>query len=280
MNSLFRNKFFLVCLCIAIICAVIPSTFSLMGYHSLARDVIGVVTLPFRWCVTAVGNAIDGFRLYFGSVSSLRGENDALRDENEELKQENDRARILEEENARLRSYLEMKSRNPSFRFQDGMIISRESGNYSTVLTLNCGSVHGVAVNMPVVTEDGVVGCVSEVGLTWCKVVTLLETANSVGAYLPATGATGIVSGDYSMRYSGLCKLSYVESDAQISVGDTVLSSGTGSVYPADLVIGTVEEVSIDEFSRTVVASIRPAVDFAELTWVMVITGYRSSPSY
>ena len=85
------------------------------------------------------------------------------------------------------------------------------SGNVMTLFTLDKGSAHGVSRNMPVLTEDGIVGFVSEVGLNWCKVTTVIETASSVGACVLRSGDAGIVSGDFSLRKNGYCKFSYVE---------------------------------------------------------------------
>ena len=169
-----------------------------------------------------------------------------------------------------------MKAENPGFSFELARVIGREAGNYVTVFTLNRGSVHGIEKDMPVVTTDGIVGCVEEVGLTWCKVTTVLETARSVGVYLPRNGATGILSGDYSMRGEGLCRLTFVDSNItaeEIQPGDMVLSSGMGSVYPAELTVGTVESVEIDPATRTLSALVLPAVDFSSLQEMMILTG-------
>ena len=108
-------------------------------------------------------------------------------------------------------------------------------------------------------------------------VSTIIETATSVGAYVPRSEVFGIVSGDYSMRKEGTCKLADIEiTDPDIQVGDTVYSSGMGSVYPADLKIGTITAIEVNEYSRNVVATVSPAVDFSSLKWVMIITGYES----
>lgn len=277
--KLFRNRFFLVCLCIAVVLSVMTSAFALMGYGGLAKNIIGTVTMPVRWCVSSVANGIEGWKRYFTSVRSVSEKNDTLEEENRKLREELERAELLEKENERLRRYLGMKAQYPSFRMEEGLIISYSSGNYMTTFTLNRGTMHGVEVNMPVVTEEGIVGYVTEAGLNWCMVSTVLETATSVGAYVPRSGAIGIVEGDYSMRTEGMCRMAYLETDADIEVGDRVVSSGTGSVYPAELVIGTVESVEVDEYNRTKIAKIRPAVDFSSLKWVMVITGYEENAS-
>lgn len=273
---IFQNKFFLICLCIALVLTIVPSVFSIMGYRSLAKNIVGTVTMPVRWVATTIGNAVQGWGKYFGNMKALNKENEALIEENKALKEQLQNAELLERENERLRDYLDMKNKYPSFAMEEGMIISHSSGNYITNFTLNRGTLHGIETNMPVVTKDGIVGYVVEVGLNWCMVSTLIETATSVGAYIPRSEVVGIVSGDYSMRQEGTCKIGYIDAEADVQVGDTVYSSGTGSVYPADLKIGTVTSIEVDEYNRTLVATVTPAVDFSSLKWVMIITGYEN----
>ena len=273
---IFQNKFFLICLCIALVLTIVPSVFSIMGYRSLAKNIVGTVTMPVRWVATTIGNAVQGWGKYFGNMKALNKENEALIEENKALKEQLQNAELLERENERLRDYLDMKNKYPSFAMEEGMIISHSSGNYITNFTLNRGTLHGIETNMPVVTKDGIVGYVVEVGLNWCMVSTLIETATSVGAYIPRSEVVGIVSGDYSMRQQGTCKIGYIDASADVQVGDTVYSSGTGSVYPADLKIGTITAIEANEYDRTLVATITPAVDFSSLKWVMVITGYQN----
>ena len=274
--KLFKNKFFIICLAIAVVLCAVPSVFSIMGYKSLARDMVGIVTTPFRWIGTGIGNSFEGFSRFFTSVEKVNEENEALREENKQLLLELERAKMLEEENRRLREYLGMKTKYPSFTFEEGLVLSHSSGNYITGYTLNRGTIHGIKVNMPVAVEEGIVGYVTDVGLNWCMVSTIIETASSVGAYVPRSGVAGIVSGDAALRQEGVCKITYLDPAADIAVGDTVLSSGNGSVYPADLLIGEVIAVEADGYSRTLVATVKPAVDFSNLRYMMIITGYES----
>lgn len=274
--KLFQNKFFIICLSIAIVLAVVPSTFALMGYGGLAKNIIGVITYPLRFAVTSVADGFAGWGMYFASIDVLNAENEALESENQALRDQLNDAILLEAENERLRAYLGMKAKHPTFTMEEGMVISHSAGNYITTFTVNRGSLHGIEVNMPVATEEGLVGYVSEVGLNWCMVSTLIETATSVGAYIPRSGEVGIVSGDYSMRYDGLCKIGYMDVDADVKEGDEVLSSGNGSVYPADLKIGTVTSITVDEYSRTLVATVKPSVELQDLKWVMIITGFEN----
>ena len=274
MKKLFQNKFFLICVCIAVVLCAVPSTLAIMGYRGLSKNIVGTVTVPFRWCVTVVGNAFEGFGRYFSSIDAMQAKNEELQSENQALREQIEAAEQLERENERLREYLDIKAKNPTFEMKEGMVIGHSSGNYATNYTLNRGTLHGIEVNMPVIVREGIVGYVTDVGLNWCMVSTVIETASSVGAYIPRSGVTGIVSGDYSMREDGVCKITYMDQGADIQVGDKVYSTGTGSVYPADLLIGEIISIELDEYSRTLVATVKPAVDFSNLQWMMIIMGY------
>ena len=272
--KLFQNKFFLICLCVAVVLCVVPSTLSLMGYGGLVKNVIGTVTTPFRWCITVVGNGFEGIGRYFESVEAVHDKNEELEKQNQALRDQLEDAALLEAENARLRSYLGMKAKYPTFLMEEGMVISYSAGNYRTSFTLNRGTLHGITVNMPVAVSEGVVGYVTDVGLNWCMVSTILEIDTSVGVYIPRSGATGILSGDAALRHDGLCRITYIEAGADIAVGDRVLSSGNGSIYPAELTVGEVVAIEVDEYSRTLVATVKPSVDFSSLKYMLIITGY------
>lgn len=276
--KLFKNKFFIVCLSVATAVAVLMSVFSLMGYRALVRNVLGTVATPFRMVGNLFCGAVEGFGKQFRSVSALEKKNSELEEENRALREQIEKAERLEAENERLREFLGMKSEYPTFTLEEGTVIGREGENHLTLLTLNRGSIHGIRVNMAVITKDGIVGCVSEVGLTWCKVSTLLEDARSVGVLAPRSGASGILVGEYAYRENGTCKLTFLDGDARnadVAVGDSVETSGTGSVYPAGLRVGQVTELRADAATRSLIATVKPAVDFSDLEYVMIVTGYK-----
>ena len=270
-----KNKFFLICLCIALGLCTASTTLSLMGFSGPVRNLLGTITYPVRWGFGVVCDAFEGIGKYFSLQGSLIDRNEELEEENEQLREEIDRAQLIEEENSRLRDYLGMKDEYPSFLFEEGMIIGSEASGYMTVLTLNRGSIHGISKNMPVIVRSGVVGCVTEVGLNWCKVSTILESNISIGAYVAGGDVMGVIKGDYALSKDGLCKMVYLNGDtSSVKVGDQVLSSGIASVYPADVVIGTVESITYDEYDHSEVIVSRPRVDFSSLKYMMIVTGY------
>lgn len=272
----YKSKFFITCVAIALALVIIPSSLSLLGYTDILRSAVKTVSIPFEWCGSFFGDALSGFVSTFTGYDELKAENEELRSQLEEAKKLEAQNALIQSENQWLRGYLNMKQDFPALTLCDASIISREAGNYSTVLTLNRGSMHGIMANMPVITELGVFGYVSEVSLNWCRVVSIVETASSLGAYTDRTHVPGVVVGDSLLREDGLCKMIYIDATSDIKVGDKVYTSGS-TKYIADLLIGEVYEIVADENTRTLVAYIKPAVDFASVmqtSRVVIITGY------
>ena len=276
MNFL-RSKFFIICIAIALVLVLVPTILAATGRTDVLRSAAVTVAKPFSWCATQVAEAVNGFTAIFTDYDDLKAENERLKDELESLKNEPYDAQVIQNENTWLKQYLNFHNDHPEFTLTDARIISRESGNFSTVLTLDRGKAHGIKTNMPIIAPNGLFGYVSEVGLDWCRVRTVVETASAVGAYTDRTGATGVVEGDLELRSGGKCRMTYIEADSDIRVGDRVYTSGDGSIYPAGLLLGTISAIEADEASRTLVAEITPAVDFnaiGELEKLAIINGY------
>ena len=114
--KLFQNKFFIICLCIALVLAIVPSVFSFMGYSNLAKNIVGTVTFPLRWCFSAIADGFAGWGMYFQSIDALVKQNESLNEEKKELRDKLNEIALLEDENERLRDYLGMKEKNQSFQ--------------------------------------------------------------------------------------------------------------------------------------------------------------------
>lgn len=277
LKNFLKSRFFLVALSVAFLASIIPVVLTAMGQGSYVRSALQTLATPVQWCFTKVGEGISGYGSYFRTVESLREENRLLREELESNKNKVYDAELIEEENNFLRTYLGMKAENVSFVFADATVIGRESTNYRTVYTLSKGSMHGIEENMPVVTSSGLVGYVTEVGETYCRAVSVIENASSIGAYIERSGVLGIVEGRYDLRFDGLCCMTYIDAGSDIREGDKVLTSGVGSLYPRGIVIGEVTAIEYDEFNRTYVATVKPDNDFSKQTKVMIVTEFETA---
>ncbi len=276
MRDFFKSKFFTVIVIITLIMVIVPSVFGVMGVGRYLSDGVNIVLTPLQKLFSSVTDAVDGFVSYFTEFDRIVEENEKLREQNAEMRQKISAAEEAEQMNDWLFTYLELKREHTDYTLQDATVTGRESGNYKIVFTLDKGRAQGIKVNMPVVTPDGIVGYVSQVGTNWCRAVTLLQNGGSIGAYVERSGEIGVVKGDYTLSLDGLCKMEYMAADADIKVGDRILSSGLGSVYPRGLVVGYVESVEEDASSRALSVTVRPCADLTDISRLMIITKYDS----
>ena len=175
----------------------------------------------------------------------------------------------------RLRELLDLQAKRRDFVFESAKVTARSSTNWDSTLTIGKGSSAGLEVNDCVITETGtLVGVVSEVGLNWSKVSTLINTDIEIGGQVTRTYSAGILEGDFTLMSQGKLKLSYLPDGAQLVAGDEVVTSGKGDVFPSGLVVGTVEAVFTDPSGMNRYAVVEPDVDLDSLVEVFVIKSF------
>ncbi len=277
MKEYFKSKFFYIIITVALFFTITPIVLSSMGVGFFVRDAIGAVLTPAQKLFNYATDGIDGFAAYFYKFDELVEENTRLREQVSELQTKLYDSAEIEYMYEWMSEFLEMKMAHNDFEFLEATVTGRESGNYSKVLTLDVGSGAGVSLGMPVITSEGIVGQISEVGYNWCKVTTIVEANSSVGAYIEKTGDAGICTGSFAMAADGMMELKYLPSDAEVEVGDRVLSTGYGSIYPRGLVVGYVSEVGLDNYSRAMKITVKSAAELGEVSNVMIITSWEQT---
>ena len=110
------------------------------------------------------------------------------------------------------------------------------------------------------------VGVVTEVGLNWCRLTTILDTGSQLGAMVFRTEETAIAAGDLTLMTEGKLKLSYLPDSSTLIKGDLVVTSGLGGYYPFGLPIGSVEEVRTDDGGLARYAVLTPRCELDTLT--------------
>ena len=260
----FLEKYGLRLLIITTVCAVLISVLSFVSATSgFLQNAVGVLTYPFRSAVTAVATWAEDKQRYYKDYSDLIAENEALQ------------AEADREENALLRELLELREQRRDLTFESAAVIDRESTNWTSALTLNRGTAHGVEKNDCVVSAEGdLVGVVSAVGYNWCTVLTVIDTDTELGARVFRTQEVAVAEGDLALMDEGKLKLSYLSADAQLLSGDVVTTSGLGGFYPGGLVIGTVESVRTGDDGLAQYAVLAPAARLGELSEVFIIKDF------
>ena len=198
----FLEKYGLRLLIITTACAVLISVLSFVSATSgFLQNAVGVLTYPFRSAVTAVATWAEDKQRYYKDYSDLIAENEALRERVAELERDARQAEADREENALLRELLELREQRRDLTFESAAVIDRESTNWTSALTLNRGTAHGVEKNDCVVSAEGdLVGVVSAVGYNWCTVLTVIDTDTELGARVFRTQEVAVAEGDLALR--------------------------------------------------------------------------------
>lgn len=235
--------------------------------------VVNTVASPVKSGFAYIAHSLEGVRDFVWDMRAYKEDNEKLEAEIIKLKREARDISAYKEENERLSALLELKTSSEDYNSVAASVISySQSGRYR-VIELNKGTLQGVNVGCAVITPDGVVGSVTEVGPSYSIVTTILDKSSVTAIKVSRTDGTGLVEGDDELAKDLKCKLSFLDRNTPVIVGDVVETSGSGGLYPPGLVIGTVINISANSAGTLNYAEIDPAVDFGELKSVLVITG-------
>jgi rod shape-determining protein MreC len=221
--------------------------------------------------VTTVSNSVTG---YFASIANLRSaqdENDALKQRIQELEVELKAKEDLAAENSRLSQLLELKEKS-KYKVLNARIIGRDPSVWFDSSIIDRGSLDGVKINMPVVTNGGVVGRVTAVGPLTSQVDLLTRDKSGVGAVVgevSGSNALGVVVGS-SKR--DVLEMRYVAGSVDVQVGQSVYTTGQDGIYPAGLKVGEIVQVESGSATTPHKITIRPTagIDRAQEVGVLL----------
>lgn len=208
------------------------------------------------------------------SAQELEKENARLRQENAELREQLVDYYDVKAENERLNSYYGLKKQNPSYEIVPASVIMRDANDDFYSFTLDAGSTLGVKVNDPVITENGLVGWVYRVDAVSCKVKTILSPDTKAAALDKQSSDSAVVSGSAGLCDDNLTRLDKLAENHRVKQGDIIVTSGTGGVYPPNLIIGKVRETGFNKYDSSRYAIIEPYEDIRRVTAAAVITDF------
>ncbi len=248
----------------------------LSANSSPLENLTGILVSPFRAGYTAVANWFNDLQNYYKDTTDLQAENAALRQQIAQMEETIRQAKADVEENAKLRELLNLtRKRRDLTDFEACMITEHAVTNWTSSLTLNKGTSLGIKAGDCVIDECGnLVGVVSQAGTNWSTVLTLVDTDTSLGAQIFRTKDLGVAQGDFSLMGENRLRLDYLPTDCALLAGDIVVTSGLNGYYPSGLVIGSVEEVQVDDSGAASFAILVPEADFDALTEVFVVKSF------
>lgn len=241
----------------------------------LLRNIAGIIASPFRSAGSAVSGWFQEAGDHFDKVADLQQENDTLRAQVADLERQLRQAQKDSEENQRLRDLLDLLSQRRDLKTVSARVTERSVSNWAGTLTLNQGTASGVAIGDCAMDEYGnLVGVVTDAGMNWCTVTTILDPSSAIGATVFRTEQIAVAQGQLSLMSQGALALTYLENADDLIAGDLVVTSGLGGYYPSGLSIGTVAELRTDTGGLNQYAVIQPKATIAALTQVFLITDF------
>lgn len=264
----------LVLLCIGMMFASYSTGF--VG-ETLGR-VSGYVFIPFEKGINAVGGWLRDKKENLEELSAaqarseeLQAQVDALTLENSRLMQNQYRLEELEDLYALDETYGE-------YNKVAANIIASDSGNWFNTFVIDKGSRDGIAVDMNVIAGSGLVGIVTKVGDNWAQVRSIIDDMSDVSAQVLSTSDLCFVKGDLQLMESGMIQIYQLrDAEGQASIGDTVVTSHVSDKYHPGILIGYINELTLDSNNLTRSGTLTPAVDFEHLHSVLVITDLKQT---
>ena len=273
MRNLFTSKIAII-LVIALILAAVLSIFGgITNRNPLDLAVQGALA-PVRAAATALTTMAEKYYGYMFRYEALAAENEVLKKQIAEMEDTARQAESVSRENQRLRKGMELMETHEDYKLVDAYIIGWSSSDWENTLTINRGTNSGIEKNMCAITENGeVVGLVTEVGLNYAEVTTILDSTLEISGTIASSGYNGMVKGGYIDGHQTLLQMNYLPSAAIIRNKEQVVTSGS-TVYPRGLIMGNIVDAGFEETGIAKYALLDPAAEISSLEQVFIITQY------
>lgn len=275
MNVFFKGTTFKVLSVIAIVlvCATVLATVVPTGTSPLT-DALGIITSPLQSIASYVSSKITDIKGSFVSSNSYQARIAELENQVAEYQRDlvdyEKTKKLLESYSA----FLDVREKNPDYTWVSCDVVGRDSADVYGSFTINKGSKDGIKVNDAVIYSEYLIGVVTEVNPTSAVVRSVFDPTVSVAAYEIRTGELGYTSSTYETGLNGTCRLSGLDRNTTISKGGIICTSGTGGIFPKDLIIGTVTSVEQSSTDLSAYANIELAVDSNDIQSCFVITAF------
>ncbi len=231
------------------------------------RGVFQTVASPVRLVGSFVSSPVSAVGNVVGNLTADSATLSELEEENEQLKAQVAKLSEYEQQATTLTELLQLRNQY-SLTSTAARVTGQSSDSWTSTITIDKGSAAGIAVGMPVTSANGVIGQVSECGPSSATVRLVTDENSGVSAMVQSSRAQGQVVGSPD----GSLRMTLVRSDQKVAVGDTIVTSGLGGVYPKGLPIGTVTNVTKTSGSMYYDITVEPLTVIDNLEEVLVIT--------
>lgn len=265
-----RTKLIITILAIIFFFVVInlPSTRN-MWLPRAARKAVFTAVYPVQFALSAISSGTVGFLGDVATLWAASSENHRLKEEVASLRAQVNLMQNLGAENESLRRDLGFKQLNPNhFSLVPVEVISRSGSNWFETVFVNKGSADGLSVDQVVISKDGLAGRISEVARFSSKVMLITDPDSSVGVMKKGSGDLGIMVGGAMISL----QMKYVGASSGIGIGDQIVTSGLGGVFPKGIPVGTVTSTSVRDYDIFKYVEVKPVTDFSRLNRLFVVS--------
>lgn len=262
----------MVCIALMILSLVKPE------YTEPVKMAGASVVIPIETGINRIGRFVTDTMDNFEKVKELQKENKELKEENAELREENNLLAQNKYEHERLIELYELDQKYTQYPKVAARVIGKDTSNWFNIFTIDKGSEDGIKKDMNVIAGGGLVGIVTDVGKNYAKIRSVIDDESSVSVSFASTSDTGIVSGDLQLIDDGLLHITEILKEAAITEGDMVITSQISEKFLPGILVGYVEEVSLDSNKLTQSGTITPVVDFQHIDEVLVILKLKEQP--
>ncbi len=241
------------------------------------RAVANYTIVPMQKGINTIGLWMSDFTRNFETMKELRAENEALQAQVDELNMKNSLLQQDKHELDRLRELYALDELYADYEKVGARVTANDSGNWFHSFVIDKGSKDGIAVDMNVISGNGLVGIITEVGPHWARVRSIIDDASSVSALVLSTSDTCIVNGDLTLMQDGRIRFEMLPNNGtEIEEGEQVVTSHISNKYLQGILIGYISEIHVDSNNLTRSGYIIPKADFEHLREVLVITTTKS----
>ena len=245
------------------------------GNLSFLEKGLRIAASPLQHGFRAVDGAVSGFFTYFTDKEKLQQENEELKQQLSQLNSELTQMSEISMENIRLRELLNYKEETRGqFQLQLAGIIAENNTNLQHTITLDRGSNDGIQTGMTVLNHSGLIGRITAVLPESSEVMLLPDRESAVGARVWSTREViGVVEGEGSV--SSTLQIIHLPHDADLYVGDILVTSGLDEVFPGGIQIGEITAIEYSANGLTKTATVKPYVNFNRLEEVFILMNSR-----
>ena len=271
-----RDKTFLIWIAIAVVIVAVLNLppFLERKVKSVAREVVA----PMQQTVSVFGARLKEAASVIRGLGGMAAENREMSKELTRLRNEIRLARGLADENQRLREALNLKRNHPDELLPCEVIARDVSGWWRTV-RVGRGNEQNIEERDTVITANGLVGKVVAASRNTADVLLVSDPTCRVSVRIDRVGCSGVLHGRRALRKGrALCRMDFINKDAEVRVGDEVATSGLGGLFPKGLLVGRVSKIYKGPSGLYQYADVVPSVDLSNLSLLFAV-GARRLPA-